>query len=79
MQPGDTVVWTVVKHYGNQTELTKAEGVIQSINGDKATVRRDDNNKKFVVALSDLTLKSQDSPRSLLDYAFRHFGTGAAP
>lgn len=79
MQPGDVVVWTAVKHHGNQIELTKAEGSILSISGPKATVRRNDNSKKFVVALSELTLKSQDSPRSLLEYAFSRFGAGATP
>lgn len=79
MQVGDAVVWTQTKHYGNQIELSKIAGTIQSINGSKATVRRDDNGKKFVVALSELTSKSEDSSRSLLDYAFRRFGAGAAP
>lgn len=79
MKPGDVVVWTAVKHYGNQIELTKAEGSILSISGAKATVRRNDNGKKFVVALSELTLKSQDNPRALLEYAFRRFGVGTAP
>lgn len=79
MQVGDVVVWTQVKHHGNQIELSKIDGIIQSINGSKATVLRNDNSKKFVVALSDLTLKSQDNPRALLEYAFRRFGAGAAP
>lgn len=79
MQVGDTVVWVQTKHHGNQAELTKVEGAIQQINETTATVRRNDNSKTFVVTLSELTLKSQDTPRLLLEYAFRRFGTGAAP
>ena len=79
MQIGDSVVWTQVKHSGNQTELTKSEGVIQSIRGGKAAVRNSVTRRKFVVAISELTLKSADSPRLLLEYAFKRFGVGAAP
>lgn len=79
MKIGDTVVWTQTKHNGNQIELTKSEGIILSIDSAKATVQHNVTRKKFVVVIGELTLKSQDNPRSLLEYAFRRFGAGAAP
>lgn len=79
MQIGDSVVWTQVKRNGNQTELTKSEGVIQSVVGGKATVRNNVTRRKFVVSLNELTPKAEDNPRLLLEYAFHRFGVGAAP
>ena len=78
MNVGDNVVWIQVKAYGNQKELSKREGVITEISGDKATVALTGYaSSATTVPINDLKLKSQDTSMSLLDYAFRRFGANA--
>jgi len=78
MQVGDEVVWMQVKHYKGDKEVSKREGVIVSISGDKATVARTGYAAgNFVVALDDLTLASQDTSMSILEFAMRRFGANA--
>ena len=75
---GDKVIWMQVKYYGNQKELSKREGVIASIDGNKATVALTGYGAGNVtVPLDDLTPASQDTPMSLLDFAMRRFGANA--
>lgn len=78
MNVGDNVVWIQVKAYGNQKELSKREGIITALAGDKATVALTGYASSVTtVPISDLKLKSQDTSMSLLDYAFRRFGANA--
>ena len=78
MNVGDTVVWIQVKAYGNQKELSKREGIITSIDGNKATVALTGYGAGNVtVPLADLTLASQDTRMSILEFAMRKFGANA--
>jgi hypothetical protein len=75
---GDKVIWMQVKYYGNQKELSKREGVIASIDGNKATVALTGYGAGNVtVPLADLTLASQDTRMSILEFAMRKFGANA--
>ncbi len=75
---GDKVIWMQVKSYGNQKELSKREGVIASIDGNKATVALTGYGAGNVtVPLADLTLASQDTRMSILEFAMRKFGANA--
>jgi hypothetical protein len=78
MNVGDSVVWIQVKSYGNKRELSKREGIITDISGDKATVTLTGYaSSTSVVAISDLKLKSQDTPMSILEFAVSRFGASA--